>query len=66
MRIFSAIIMDHTRVQSIPEITAASADAQLVHEAAIGRINNDQMMKLCTFGLSEEEAENVIIEGFLK
>lgn len=61
-----AIIMDHTTVRSIPEITASCADAQLVHEAAIGRINNDQMMKLCTLGLSEEEAENVIIEGFLK
>ncbi|MBR2730698.1 MAG: SufD family Fe-S cluster assembly protein, partial [Clostridia bacterium] len=36
------------------------------HEAAIGRINNDQLIKLMTFGMTEEEAENVIIEGFLK
>ena len=60
------IIMDRATVRSIPEIAASSADAQLIHEAAIGRINNDQMLKLCTFGLSEEEAENVIIDGFLK
>ena len=61
-----SIIMDDAHIRSIPEITANNADAQIVHEAAIGRINNDQLLKLMTFGLSEEEAEEVIIEGFLK
>ena len=61
-----AIIMDGAKVRSIPEIAANDADAQIVHEAAIGRINNDQLLKLMTFGMSEEEAEAVIIEGFLK
>ncbi len=61
-----SIIMDNATVSSIPAITANSADAQIVHEAAIGRINNDQLVKLMTFGMTEEEAENVIINGFLK
>lgn len=61
-----SIIMDEATVSSIPAITANSADAQIIHEAAIGRINNDQLIKLMTFGMTEEEAENVIIEGFLK
>ena len=61
-----SIIMDNATVSSVPAITANSADAQIVHEAAIGRINNDQLVKLMTFGMTEEEAENVIINGFLK
>ncbi len=61
-----SIIMDGAKVSSIPEITANSPDASLVHEAAIGKINSDQLIKLMTFGLSEEEAEEVIIQGFLK
>jgi len=61
-----SIIMDNATVSSIPAITANSADAQIVHEAAIGRINNDQLIKLMTFGMNEEEAEEVIIQGFLK
>lgn len=61
-----SIIMDHARVRSIPEISANDAEAQLVHEAAIGRINGDQIVKLMTFGLSENEAEEVIVQGFLK
>lgn len=61
-----SIIMDHAKVRSIPEIAANDPEAQLVHEAAIGRIAGDQIIKLTTFGLSEEEAENVIIQGFLK
>lgn len=61
-----SIIMDEANVSSIPAITANSADAQIVHEAAIGRINNDQLTKLMTFGMNEEEAEEVIISGFLK
>lgn len=61
-----SIIMDNAKIRSIPEIAANNADAQLIHEAAIGRINSDQIIKLQTFGLSEEEAENIIIQGFLK
>ncbi|MBQ8015819.1 MAG: SufD family Fe-S cluster assembly protein [Clostridia bacterium] len=61
-----SIIMDEATVSSIPAITANSADAQIIHEAAIGKINNDQLIKLMTFGMSEEEAEEVIINGFLK
>ena len=58
--------MEHAEVASIPEINAKHVDAQIVHEAAIGRINDEQMMKLQTFGLSEEDAEAVIIENFLR
>lgn len=61
-----SIIMDDAKVSSIPAITANNAYAQIIHEAAIGRINNDQLLKLMTFGMSEEEAEEVIIGGFLK
>ena len=61
-----SIIMDNAKIRSIPEIAANHNDAQIVHEAAIGRINNDQLIKLQTFGLSEEEAEEIIIKGFLK
>lgn len=61
-----SIIMDNAKIRSIPEISANDCDAQIVHEAAIGRINNDQLIKLQTFGLTQEEAEEVIIQGFLK
>lgn len=61
-----SIIMDDARIRSIPEIAANHKDAQIVHEAAIGRINGDQLLKLQTLGLTEQEAENVIIDGFLK
>lgn len=61
-----SIIMGSAKISSIPEITANDTNAELVHEAAIGKINSDQLIKLMTFGLSEEEAEEVIIEGFLK
>ena len=61
-----SILMDQAKISSIPEITANHVDAQIVHEAAIGKINSEQLIKLETFGLSEEEAEAVIIEGFLK
>lgn len=60
-----SIIMDHAQVCSIPEIDAKHVDAAIIHEAAIGRINNEQLIKLNTFGLSEEAAEAVIIENFL-
>lgn len=61
-----SIIMDQAYVSSIPEITAIHPDAQLVHEAAIGKINSEQLTKLMTLGLSEEEAEETILQGFLK
>lgn len=61
-----SIIMDNSKISSIPEIDAANADAQLVHEAAIGKINSDQLLKLMTFGIDEEEAEEIIVQGFLK
>lgn len=60
-----SIIMDKAKVSSIPEIQANHTDAQIVHEAAIGKINNEQLLKLETFGLSEEEAEEVIVNAFL-
>lgn len=61
-----SIIMDEGRVSSIPEVAALHTDAQLIHEATIGRIAGDQLMKLMTLGLTEEEAENEILGGFLK
>lgn len=61
-----SIIMEHAEISSIPEIDAKHVDAQIIHEAAIGRINDEQLVKLRTFGLTEEEAESVIIESFLK
>lgn len=61
-----SIIMDEAEISSIPEINARHIDAQIIHEAAIGRINDEQLTKLRTFGLSAEEAEAVIIENFLK
>ena len=61
-----AIIMDDAKISSIPEIDARHVDAQIIHEAAIGRINDEQLVKLRTFGMTEEEAEAVIIESFLK
>ena len=60
-----SIIMDKAQVCSIPEIDAKHVDAAIIHEAAIGRINSEQLIKLNTFGLSGEEAEAVIIENFL-
>lgn len=60
-----SIIMDNAKISSVPAITANNADAQIVHEAAIGRINNDQLLKLMTFGMNEEEAEHIIVQGFL-
>lgn len=60
-----SIIMGDAHISSIPEIVANNTDAEIIHEAAIGRINNDQLLKLQTFGMSAEDAEKVIIEGFL-
>ena len=60
-----SIIMDEAKIRSVPEIAANDLDAQLIHEAAIGRIAGDQLLKLETLGLTEEEAEDRILKGFL-
>ncbi len=61
-----AIIMDNATISAIPEITASHLEASLIHEAAIGKIAGEQIIKLMTLGLTEEEAEAQIINGFLK
>ena len=61
-----AIIMDNASVSAIPELTANHIDASLIHEAAIGKIAGEQLIKLMTLGLTEAEAEAQIINGFLK
>ncbi len=61
-----AIIMDEAIVAASPKLTAANIDASLIHEAAIGKIAGEQIMKLMTLGLTEEEAEEQIVNGFLK
>lgn len=61
-----AIIMDKATVSAIPEILAVDPDAALVHEAAIGKIAGEQLIKLMTLGLTEKEAEEEIINGFLR
>ncbi len=61
-----AIIMDKAHVTAVPEITANSIDASLIHEAAIGKIAGEQLTKLMTLGLTEQEAEEQIVNGFLK
>ena len=61
-----AIIVGNAKISSIPEITANNSDAALIHEAAIGKIAGEQIIKLMTLGLTEEEAEEKIVEGFLR
>lgn len=61
-----AIIMDQAHVDATPELSANHIDASLIHEAAIGKIAGEQLIKLMTLGLTEEEAEEQIINGFLK
>lgn len=61
-----AIIMDNASVKAVPALTANNVEASLVHEAAIGKIAGEQLIKLMTLGLSEEEAEKEIVAGFLK
>ena len=61
-----AIIMDEGVVAAIPEVTANCVDAELIHEAAIGKIAGEQLTKLMTLGLTEKEAEEQIVNGFLK
>lgn len=60
------IILDNAQIESVPKIVAQNINATLIHEAAIGKIAGDQLVKLQTLGLSEEEAQNQIIKGFLK
>lgn len=61
-----AIIMDNAHVSAIPEISANHIDASLIHEAAIGKIAGEQLIKLMTLGLTEAQAEEEIVNGFLK
>ncbi|HBA97597.1 MAG TPA: ABC transporter permease [Lachnospiraceae bacterium] len=61
-----AIIMDEASVSAIPQLTANNIDAALIHEAAIGKIAGEQLIKLMTLGLTEAEAEEQIVNGFLK
>ena len=61
-----SIIMDHGRILAVPRLEANDTDAELIHEAAIGRIAGEQLVKLMTLGLTESEAEGQIISGFLK
>jgi len=61
-----SIIMDKAQVSSIPEISAFNSDAQLIHEAAIGKIESEQLTKLMSLGMTETEAEETILKGFLK
>ena len=61
-----AIIMDEAKVSAIPEISANHIDASLIHEAAIGKIAGEQLIKLMTLGLTEQQAEEEIVNGFLK
>ncbi|MGN0699912.1 MAG: SufB/SufD family protein [Oscillospiraceae bacterium] len=61
-----AIIAENGRVDAQPALNASNVDAELIHEAAIGKIAGEQLMKLCSLGLTKEQAEEKIIEGFLK
>ena len=60
-----SIIMGNAKIKSIPAVIANCPEAQLVHEAAIGKIAGEQLLKLQTLGLTEEEAEDCILKGFL-
>lgn len=61
-----AIIMDDAKILAVPQLEANNIDAALIHEAAIGKIAGEQIIKLMTLGLTEQEAEEQIISGFLK
>lgn len=60
-----SIIMDNARVLASPQLSASCVDASLIHEAAIGKIAGEQLIKLMTLGLTEQEAEEQIVNGFL-
>ena len=61
-----AIIMDNARILAVPQLEANDLDAALIHEAAIGKIAGDQIIKLMSLGLTEEQAEEQIVNGFLR
>lgn len=61
-----AIIMDDAKILAVPQLEANNIDAALIHEAAIGKIAGEQIIKLMTLGLTEEEAQEQIINGFLR
>ena len=61
-----AIIMGNARILAVPQLEANNIDAALIHEAAIGKIAGEQIIKLMTLGLTEQEAEEQIVSGFLK
>ena len=61
-----SIIMDNGKILAVPALEANNVDASLVHEAAIGKIAGEQLIKLMTLGLTEAEAEEQIINGFLR
>ena len=61
-----AIIMDQAKVNAEPSLDAQNVNAELIHEAAIGKIANEQLIKLMTLGLSRRQAESQIINGFLR
>ncbi|MBO6246710.1 MAG: SufD family Fe-S cluster assembly protein, partial [Anaerovibrio sp.] len=61
-----AIIMDNAHVVAVPKLDARNVDAALIHEAAIGKIAGEQLIKLMSLGLTEKEAEEQIIGGFLR
>ena len=59
------IVLDSARIISVPKIDAVSPEASLVHEAAVGKIAGEQLLKLMSLGLTEQEAEDAVIKGFL-
>ena len=61
-----AIVKDNAKVKAVPAINANNVEANLIHEAAIGKIAGEQLTKLMSLGLSEKEAEAEIIKGFLR
>ena len=61
-----AILMDNGHVNAVPSLEANNIDASLIHEAAIGKIAGDQLIKLMTLGLTESQAEEQIVNGFMK
>jgi Fe-S cluster assembly scaffold protein SufB len=61
-----AIIMDNGRNETVPSLKAGHPDAELTHEASIGKIANEQLVKLMSLGLTYDESVNRIIQGFLK
>lgn len=61
-----AILLDNAQVKSVPEIDARCVDATLNHEATVGKIAGEQLLKLMTLGLTQQEAEDLIIKGYLK